>query len=170
MKKIFLAFLIPFVIPFAGSAQDTEMADSTGVDPILVGQTTRTEIQQGAFGQVFLTEYAMYEPCTATLNKLKNVIYNAKITIVMATWCDDSQLQVPRFYKILDRLDYKTDDIELICVDHDKLAGELDLQSLSIEFVPTFIFYKDQNEAGRIIESPEKSLEEDSYHILSKLH
>lgn len=144
------------------------MADSVKTDPVLVGQTTRMEIQQGGFGQNFLTEYATYEPCPETLNKLKNVIYNSHITIVMATWCHDSQLQVPRFYKILDRLDYKTDDIELICVDHDKLAGDLDLQPLSIEYVPTFIFYKDQNEAGRIIESPEKSLEKDSYQILSK--
>ncbi|MCB2221253.1 MAG: thioredoxin family protein [Bacteroidetes bacterium] len=168
MNKIFLVLIFPLIIPISGFAQETEMTDSARTDPVLLGQATRMEIQQGAFGQDFMAEYATYEPCNETLNKLKNVIYNSHITIVMATWCYDSQMQVPRFYKILDRLDYKTDEIKLICVDRDKLAGNFDIQSLSIEYVPTFIFYKDQKEVGRIVESPENSLEKDSYQILSK--
>ena len=36
----------------------------------------------------------------------------------------------------------------------------------NIEFVPTFIFLRDSTEIGRIVESPEVSLEQDMFRIL----
>ena len=40
-------------------------------------------------------------------------------------------------------------------------------EGLNIEKVPTFIFYKNGIEIGRIIESPEKSIEKDFLKILN---
>jgi len=48
-----------------------------------------------------------------------------------------------------------------------KIPGH-SIDSLDIECVPTFIFYHDGNEEGRIIESPEKSLEKDISAIISQ--
>jgi hypothetical protein len=42
-----------------------------------------------------------------------------------------------------------------------------DFASLNIVRVPTFIFYKNNSEAGRIIEVPKTSLEQDMVNILS---
>jgi hypothetical protein len=44
-------------------------------------------------------------------------------------------------------------------------VGEYD--KLDIQRVPTFIFYKNNIEAGRIIENPETSLEQDMVKILT---
>jgi len=46
------------------------------------------------------------------------------------------------------------------------LADEVD--GLEIHFVPTFIFYRDEEEIGRIIEMPYESLEKDMLEIVKK--
>ncbi|MGB3841143.1 MAG: thioredoxin family protein, partial [Bacteroidales bacterium] len=91
-------------------------------------------------------------------------------TIVIGTWCSDSQEQIPKFYKIINLLEYDENKILLIGVDKKKQAREYEslVQSLNIEKIPTFIFYKDEKEISRIIESPETTLEMDMLKILNK--
>ena len=149
-------------------AQITTSGDSTDQkSEFLLGKISRSSLYHGDFRNYFMNEYAAYQPDSDLLKKLENVIYDAHISLIMATWCSDSQIQVPRFFKMLDLLDYNTNQVDLICVDHNKLAGNLDISLFSIEYVPTFIFFRNGNEVGRIIESPEISLEKDTYRILS---
>ena len=56
----------------------------------------------------------------------------------------------------------------MIAVDRNKedLNGEVD--SLAIELVPTFIFYREGKEIGRIEESPRETLEKDFNKIVWK--
>jgi len=133
----------------------------------LVGKVNRAEIQKGEFASFFYSEYRKYHPNQEILSKLKNGIYNKSILVVLGTWCHDSQEQVPRFFKILDQLDYNTSLVEIICVDRKKAAGTTDISHLDIERVPTFIFYADDIEVGRIIETPVLSIEEDLLNILN---
>jgi len=133
---------------------------------ILVGEFVRNALQKGDFGNHFFNEYRSYSPETDVLDYLKNKIYNYNITIVLATWCHDSEEQVPRFFKILDNLDYNTNHIKIISVDKTKSAGKIDITGLYIERVPTFIFYENNIENGRIIETPDSTLEKDIYNIL----
>jgi len=168
MNKQFLVLLIFVLGSIPVISQTTEQVDSMNNPQMVVGKVSREMIQQGDFGNHFINEYATYQPDSETNNQLKNKIYNVSIVIVMATWCSDSQMQVPRFYKILDQLDYNTNQIDLICVDRQKTGGSADISSLEVDFVPTFIFYRNGDEIGRIIESPEISLEKDALLILSK--
>ena len=88
--------------------------------------------------------------------------------MVLGTWCSDSRREVPRFMKIIESLDYKIDRIRFIGVNSYKEAPVHNFDSLNIERVPTFIFYNNKIELGRIIEYPESSLERDMLGILSK--
>jgi hypothetical protein len=45
----------------------------------------------------------------------------------------------------------------------------MDLTSYNIVYVPTFIFYKDGVEVGRIVEAPKHSLEIDIINILNNI-
>ena len=56
----------------------------------------------------------------------------------------------------------------LIAVNEDKKTEEDEIDTLNIKLVPSFIFYRDGSELGRIVESPEKSLEVDVLGILIK--
>jgi thiol-disulfide isomerase/thioredoxin len=89
-----------------------------------------------------------------------------KITLVMATWCGDSKEWVPRFYKILDELNFNYKNLTLISVDRDKKAAGTEVETLNIERDPTFIFYNKKTELGRIIEVPVDLLEKNMLKIL----
>jgi thiol-disulfide isomerase/thioredoxin len=134
---------------------------------MIVGELKRLDIQTGDFGKFFMDAYRAYVVNNDLLSTIENYIYQYSVTIVMATWCHDSKEQVPRFYKILDKLDYNTENVSLIGVDRSKLADDIDISEMNIKRVPTFIFYKDGKEKGRIIETPETILEKDILNILS---
>jgi len=86
----------------------------------------------------------------------------------MGTWCSDSRREVPRFYKILDSLNFPSAKVKLIMVDRKKEAAEVNIASLNIELVPTMIIYNDGLEIGRIVETPKETLEKDLAAILTK--
>ena len=138
----------------------------------IIGKSSRIELQNDTFfGPIFKSEYINYSVENEVLSELKASIYSYQITIVMATWCGDSKEQVPRFIKVLDKLDYDTKRLNIICVDYEKMAKDTGVEKLNIQKVPTFIIFDQKgSEVGRIIETPETSLEGDLLNIIkSKL-
>ena len=133
---------------------------------LLVGACDKAGLNMNDYGVLFRNEIDAYEPAKSYISKLSREINNYSITIVLGTWCSDSQREVPRFYKVLDEAGYNDKSINIIAVDRSKLAGDIDIEDLKIELVPTFIVYKDNKELGRIIETPNKSLEKDLWKII----
>jgi hypothetical protein len=168
-KKIIVIVYALLLIVVNLPAQSDSSNMSVDPDQVtLVGKCNRLELQNDDLDNNFFEEYRSYNPDTEVLEDIKNKIYNCSVTIVLGTWCHDSQIQVPRFIKILDVLDYNTNYIKLICVDKNKKAGNSDITALEIDKVPTFIFYKKNKEVGRIVETPVNTLELDTYYILEK--
>jgi len=169
--KLVTSHLILFLFLTSGLCISQDSISDKGSElesNILVGKVDRNSLQQGEFGKHFKEEYRNYEPCTNALQKIKQDVYENSIVIVLGTWCHDSQEQVGRFYKILDLLDYNTNLVTIICLDKDKLAGGLDISKYDIKLIPTFIFYNNLHETGRIIESPETTLEKDILKFLNQ--
>jgi len=133
---------------------------------ILIGYCDRSGLQDGEFGESYDHEYQEYEPEKKFLKKIIKHDTDYDIVLVLATWCHDSKEQVPRFYKILDDAEIKEDLMKVICVDGQKTGGDVAIDNLNIERVPTFIFYRQGKEIGRIIETPENTLESDFYSII----
>jgi DNA integrity scanning protein DisA with diadenylate cyclase activity len=59
--------------------------------------------------------------------------------------------------------------VKLIGLDHKKLAGVADIENLQIEKVPTLIVFEGKKEIGRIVETPEVSIEADLLKILHQI-
>jgi len=117
----------------------------------------------------YLKGYSEYQPDPSVMDELKGFSKEGlKITIVLGTWCPDSRREVPRFMKIMELWGFPASDIRFIGVDINKIAPLGDYLLLGIERVPTFIFYKNNVETGRIIEVPVTSLEQDTRDILKK--
>jgi len=113
--------------------------------------------------------FESYVPDQAIMEELKQIdISDYSITIVLGTWCPDSRREVPRFMKIADLWGFPENKIRFIGVDINKIAPLADYPALGIERVPTFIFYKNNSEVGRIIEVPVTSLEQDTRDILRR--
>jgi thiol-disulfide isomerase/thioredoxin len=133
--------------------------------PMLIGETTRDAFQNKNFSEWYNSEYTKYEVNNGRLASSKDKIKNKSIKIIMGTWCSDSRREVPRMLKILDIIEFPKEQISIINVDRNKkgLADEVD--ELNIERIPTFILYEDEKEIGRIIETPEETLEKDLVRI-----
>lgn len=164
--KLILLILALAVITVNAQDKSKIIIDEKSEKPMLVGITGRQALQDTSFSWWFNSEYETYEVRTADLENVSGKIKDFDITIVMGTWCSDSRREIPRFYKILDSLNYPSDKVKLIMVDRNRkgLNGEAD--SLGIELVPTIIFYHDGRESGRITEAPKETLEKDTYNII----
>lgn len=145
---------------------NTPITDPVRSQEILIDLIDRDGLMSGEMGESFLEYYDDYHPDQAVLASLRPLMEGLVITIVLGTWCGDSKEQLPRFLKLLDQLHYPTDEMLMIGVDSDKTARAFDVSGFDIERVPTFIFYKSDIEIGRIVESPEVSLEADLLKIV----
>ncbi|HHJ53328.1 MAG TPA: thioredoxin [Caldithrix abyssi] len=110
-----------------------------------------------------------YQPDKNLITKISGLPADFSVKIFLATWCPDSKREVPHFFKILKAAGlFGKVDVQMWAVNRKlKLADGLAAQH-NIKRVPTFIFYRNGEEIGRIIESPQSFLlEEDVYQILS---
>jgi thiol-disulfide isomerase/thioredoxin len=148
-------------------AQDgITVIDEKSESPMLLGRHSRIDFMDSSFVGWFNEEFDSYKIDEECLSPIKEKMNDVKTTIVMGTWCSDSKREVPHFYKIVDFLKYDESNIDLICVDRAKVGVADEVDGLNIELVPTFIFSKDGEEIGRIIEAPIETLEIDLANIL----
>jgi thiol-disulfide isomerase/thioredoxin len=170
MKK--LLFLALILIPLITVAQELNQktTDEKKGNEMLIGYCNRDgfAVVNNDFDSAFKAEYPLYKVDDATLKQLADQIKGVKVTVVMATWCSDSKEWVPRFYKIMDGLNFNYKNLTLICVDREKKAPGTNVNELKAELVPTFIFYRKKVELGRIIEVPGDLMEKEMLKILSK--
>lgn len=135
--------------------------------PILLGKVDRKAMVDSNFTWWFNSAYKFYKPDTSIINEINGLdLTDTHLKIVLGTWCSDSRREVPRFFKIIDLIEFPEERIEIFGVNRDKILPDTETEIEEIEFVPTFIFYRDQVEIDRIIETPDNSLEEDMLNIL----
>jgi thiol-disulfide isomerase/thioredoxin len=134
----------------------------------LLGEINPSRLLKPPYDSWYLEGFAGYVPDEKIMDELKKIdMSDYTITIVLGTWCPDSRREVPRFMKIIDLWGFPEEKIKFIGVDINKVAPLADYSALGIERVPTFIFYKNNSEKGRIIEVPVTSLEQDTRDILA---
>jgi thiol-disulfide isomerase/thioredoxin len=160
---------------------DAKPAVVTDVAPVEINFHDQTTWILGYFNPDQLTHYPYstwylkgfdeYTVKTDAINKLLDITKDdISIKIVMGTWCPDSRREVPRFMKVLDAWQFPVTKVTFIGVDDAKQSPVGEYANLDIRRVPTFIVYKKNVEAGRIIENPATSLEQDMVNILSGMN
>jgi hypothetical protein len=167
MIKNQLIFFTLLMITFNGFSQNlnTIVTDPVRNREILIDLVDRNGLRTGEMGVNYADFYDGYEPKVEVIEKLKTLIDDIHITIVLATWCGDSKQQVPAFLKVLDQSGFSNDNLLMIGVDSEKKAQEIDVAVFNISRVPTFIFHRNETEIGRITETPIETLEEDFLKI-----
>ncbi len=135
---------------------------------MLIGVTTKKAYLDSNFANWFNSEYKNYDVDTILINEFKSKINDKRIIIVLGTWCSDSKREMPRFIKILDYIKFPEDSLKIINVDRGKHSLDNEVNDLDIELVPTIIVYDKGEEIGRIVESPDESLEKDLVKIVNE--
>ena len=167
MKRLVLFLMILSAVIYA-QEKNKLVTDEKSGKLMLIGICDRTAFADSNFSWWFNSEYDNYTPDSSEVLKLSNLIVVVKITIVMGTWCSDSRREVPRFYKILDKAGYNTQNLTLVCVDRNKTSPNGLVDKLDIKLVPTIICRRDDQEIGRIVETPKETLEKDLVKMVVK--
>lgn len=170
MKILLSITLIVLAMNVSAQEINKKIHDQARNKDVLINVCTREGITTfPEFKEMYDPIYAAYVPDAATMIELKKLVKKEKIKIVFGTWCGDSKVNVPNFFKVLDNLQFKEKNVEIIAVDGAKKAENGIIDGLNIERVPTFIvFDKKGKELGRIVEHPKTTLEGDLLEIYKK--
>src|SRR5574343_888947 len=165
---LFASLVLLFSIPvFSQDAQ--EYTDPSGQKQ-LQGKATRAALKAPTYAWWFNMFYNSYETDSLRIDSIRPLLADKKITIFMGTWCDDSRREVSLFYKILDKLGYPSDSVQLIMVTNKpelyKQSPQHEEKGRNITLVPTIIIESGKKELGRIVETPKASLEKDLLGIV----
>ena len=130
------------------------------------GEFSRTQLQNSEHNSWFTDNYDAH-PLNETLaSQIDSLFSEIEVTIFMGTWCEDSQREVPGFFRIIDALDANNQINRLVGLNEDKISHDGSAEEAGISNVPTFIFSKKGEEINRIVEFPIISLEQDILDIL----
>ena len=160
MNKILLLFLGVFIA--TGEVSDEkEKLENINSTEMLLGEFTKADLEKPPHSRWFTPGYENYSPKDEAVKTIKENIGDYEILLFMGTWCGDSRYEVPKFFKLLDVVDFNRENLTSIAVNYAKKApGDLD-EKYKIHRVPTIIFMKDGEEVDRFVEYSIESLEED---------
>ena len=191
MKNIYFPLLILLLLfgsckstkPIAQSKPDDNTKSAVATDVALpaidfhnqttwiLGYFNPDQLTHYPYSTWYLKGYDDYQINTYAFNKLLDISKDdITIKIVMGIWCPDSRREVPRFMKVIDGWKFPVAKLTFIGVDDAKQSPVGEYVKLDIQRVPTFILYKNNIEAGRIIENPSTSLEQDMVNILTGMN
>ena len=133
---------------------------------ILVGKISYAQMEKYCTAW-FTPDYDRYKVNASLLEQIKPLLNGKKVNLLMGTWCEDSQREVPGMMKILAAAGYAVNELEIIAVDEDKRTPSGIEKPYAATYVPALIFYSEGQEMNRIVEFPIGTLEEDIFAILS---
>ena len=135
--------------------------------PMLLGKITIEELQQEPFNEWYQMEFDGYEVDTELTNAISNP-GQYTYEVFLGTWCGDSRREVPRMKKIFSEMGIDMSNVLIVTLDRDKISPNGEQEGKDIRYVPTLIVSKDNQEIGRIVESPSSetaTLESDLFEI-----
>jgi len=159
MKKI-----TKIIISLCCILQLSACANTTTTAPLAFGVTPAATLL--ATDNTFMKGYENFSLSQKDINTIKLWPSELRVEVFFGTWCHDSQREVPKLLKIL--TNNNNIETKLIALDYQKSDPNGLSKSKGIKYTPTFIFYKNNQEIGRIIERPTSSLVADITYFLNR--
>jgi thiol-disulfide isomerase/thioredoxin len=97
---------------------------------------------------------------------IRGLCRGVDVIVFYGQWCGDSKRQVPRFMRVIEAAGWEQGRIRYYALDRSKKSDDGLTEKYSVELVPTFIFLRNNEELGRIVETPRTTLEGDMIQIL----
>ena len=107
-----------------------------------------------------------YEPNFRAIDGIHDFAKSARIKVFLGTWDANGNAPVAAFIKTIEMAFNPAIKVEWIGVSRNLKDPAEALRAYGVDKVPTFIVWVDDKERGRIVESPENSLEEDLASVL----
>lgn len=161
MKQVIYCLLLTSVVLITLSACATPPYSSEKATP-LVGEISKQALF--ANNELFRNNFLQANVSENDKKLIKRWPENLHIDIFFATWCHDSQREVPVLLNILEqrpKLPFK-----LIALDEYKSDRQGLSNNKGVKYTPTIIIYINHKEVGRIIERPQIDLVSDITNLL----
>lgn len=172
MKRTVIFFMLACISTTTYSQNLNTIITTKNGKKQLEGQVDKNGLLTSPFNDWFTTQYELYLTNDKVVRQLKDSLKQYTIKVFFGSWCGDSKRELPRFYRILDAINFPEKQLQVIAVNNAtetyKQAPNHEEKGLNIHRVPTFIFYKNDIEVNRIVEYPVETLERDILKIISK--
>jgi hypothetical protein len=103
------------------------------------------------------------------IDELRGRFNDIKFIVFLGTWCSDSHRLIPPFVKLLEKIDYPLERVQLYGVDRNKETKGIEHRLYHIDRVPTIILMRENIEVGRITETVEKNIQYELRQLLDKI-
>ncbi len=141
--------------------------------PELTGILTRAQVEEPRYpwmDQGLEKHRSKYKKRPITLRQIARNLPGTEVEIYFGSWCSDSHDHVPPFLALMDEVKSltATEPASVKFIALDKKKSHRDFKNdRNIDRLPTFVFLRNGAEIGRIVESPKKSIAEDTLQIIT---
>ena len=160
-----IVILIQLLFISCSSSKYSIESDENG-KPMIVGHLTWEEWQENAGWESYSAP--SYMPNLKRANELSEIATDNGVDFLIfaGSWCEDTERELPKLYKLITGAGIFPDKIFLYGVDRQKIEPSGTANYYKIEKVPTLVLEVEGEEIGRIVENPKLSWEEDILNIL----
>lgn len=155
--KGFIISLMLVLFSINGDSTGTELNKEVTANgrKYLYGEINRAGLTSGQYKNWFDYNYKKYDFDKSTINSIqKKHLEGITVKLLMGTWCGDSKRNVPVFFKFMDTIGLKDNQLQSWALDLRKQGPNQEHVKYAVRRVPTIIFYRDDIEIGRFIERP----------------
>ena len=127
MKKLlFIIFLFSFLLVNA--------QEKSNINGNLIGYLKKSDFLNGKYKNWFSKNYDNYTPDPKIVQKIKKKLNNISIKSFIGSWCHDSKIELPKFYKIMELAGFDLENnFKMISLGQNRLRTETAcISSLSI--------------------------------------
>jgi len=152
MRKMLFSLVAVIVIHVSVFAQSQyEVLKDNDGGKILKGIISRDLLTKDTSFKWYAQNLKAYTGGTdaAIFGKHKDSI---QLVIFLGTWCEDSQVIIPKLFPFFDAAGFSNDRVTLIGVDRNKKSISHITDAFNVINVPTIIVMKDGKELGRVVE------------------
>jgi hypothetical protein len=171
-KSIFISIILTVIIGSVFSQNvNKKYLDPKLKKEVLVGVCDTVGLKSDVFGVYYNTQFEVYKPKLKVVKSITAITEKGgyEFVTLFGDWCSDSKLQVGRFDKVLSEAGVDISKRTYIAVDRSKKVPNMDISKYNLLRVPTFIVLYHGEEAGRIEESADSTLEKDLLKILKSV-
>jgi len=168
MAKLARYCIVSLIIVGCGGEGPFRITVESHGTKIVVGKFTRSLLESDSSFSWYRSNYDAFSPDSASIAYLSTAMQNVHFIVVGGTWCGDTKLELPKFFKTVSLSHIPESHIEMYGVDRTKKSKDGLTEKYGITNVPTFILFSDGKEIGRIVESTKNGMEFDLVGLLKQ--
>ena len=169
LTTLLLTLAMSATAALAQSTSDYDrLSDADGETVIYKGECTFSDLQAEETFAWLARGSEAYTPDKESVGYLRRMLPAYDLVVLMGTWCSDTQDLLPKLHKTLVQTAYPLAQLKMYGVDRAKEAKYVEHKLYDASRVPTIVVVKNHMEVGRIVETPQGSVEQNLAAIIKK--